>query len=337
MTAIRSAPGGAAASFNDDDSIPITRSPHTANTNNLYLTRAVMKAYLDTLYDATGAAAAAAAASQPLDSDLTAIAALTTSAAGRSLLVGSKFKGYIRGLELSYVSGSAFDVGTGFAHIEGLDAIVEVAATVSKTALTSTASTFHYAYLYAPDLVTTPTVVYSTTAPAAPYHGTARSASAAIGGNAANLHRFIGVMLADAAGTPAIRPFKHHWPSGEFIYLKPIETGTAWSRVLANGKAVTPTDVDCSAHVPPVSTEAIFIAWNGSTAFNVFFGPRGYVAAPPNYSAQNEIAYVAAAGAFAQVVCPCMLDSSRFLQYSFVGAPGTNGCWLDIKAFFFAR
>jgi hypothetical protein len=40
----------------------------------------------DARYDPLGAAAAAAAASQPLDSDLTAIAALSTTAFGRSLL-----------------------------------------------------------------------------------------------------------------------------------------------------------------------------------------------------------------------------------------------------------
>ena len=48
--------------------------------------RQITKTELLTLFDAFGAAAAAQAASQPLDSDLTAIAALTTAAYGRSLL-----------------------------------------------------------------------------------------------------------------------------------------------------------------------------------------------------------------------------------------------------------
>lgn len=49
-------------------------------------TKVLTKAQLATLFDAAGAAAAAQAASQPLDSDLTAIAALSTTSFGRSLL-----------------------------------------------------------------------------------------------------------------------------------------------------------------------------------------------------------------------------------------------------------
>jgi len=49
-------------------------------------TKVITKAQLATLFDAAGAAAAAQAASQPLDSDLTAIAALSTTTFGRSLL-----------------------------------------------------------------------------------------------------------------------------------------------------------------------------------------------------------------------------------------------------------
>src|SRR5258706_10411773 len=44
---------------------------------------------LTDLYDASGAAASAQAASQPLDADLSAIAALTTQSTGRSLLTAS--------------------------------------------------------------------------------------------------------------------------------------------------------------------------------------------------------------------------------------------------------
>jgi hypothetical protein len=47
----------------------------------------IAKSQPPVLFDAAGAAAAAQAASQPLDSDLTAIAALTTTSFGRSLLV----------------------------------------------------------------------------------------------------------------------------------------------------------------------------------------------------------------------------------------------------------
>jgi hypothetical protein len=58
----------------------------TARTN-LGLGTAAVKA--EGAFDASGAAAAAQAASQPLDSDLTAIAALTTTTVGRSLLAAA--------------------------------------------------------------------------------------------------------------------------------------------------------------------------------------------------------------------------------------------------------
>ena len=84
MSKIRSAPAGAAASFNDGDSIPMSRSPYNdPATTNFYLTRAVMKAYFDSLYLTP---AEGDAAYQPLDADLTAIAALATDAFGRSVL-----------------------------------------------------------------------------------------------------------------------------------------------------------------------------------------------------------------------------------------------------------
>jgi hypothetical protein len=60
----------------------VTAHEGAANPHPTYLTAAEGNA----AYDALGAAAAAQAASQPLDSDLTAIAALTTTAFGRALL-----------------------------------------------------------------------------------------------------------------------------------------------------------------------------------------------------------------------------------------------------------
>ena len=84
MSKIRSAPAGAAAAFNDGDSIPMSRSPYNdPATTNFYLTRAVMNAYFDSLYLTP---AEGDAAYQPLDADLTAIAALATDAFGRSVL-----------------------------------------------------------------------------------------------------------------------------------------------------------------------------------------------------------------------------------------------------------
>jgi hypothetical protein len=60
----------------------VTAHEGAANPHPTYLTQAEG----DAAYDALGAAAAAQAASQPVDSDLTAIAALTTTAYGRALL-----------------------------------------------------------------------------------------------------------------------------------------------------------------------------------------------------------------------------------------------------------
>lgn len=67
-----------------DSEVTTAISDHAAaaNPHPTYLTQAEG----DAAYDAIGAAAAAAAASQPLDSDLTAITALTTTAFGRALL-----------------------------------------------------------------------------------------------------------------------------------------------------------------------------------------------------------------------------------------------------------
>src|SRR5690348_13615957 len=55
-------------------------------SGNNKLSWAELVSALDGLFDASGAAAAAQAASQPLDSDLTSIAALSTTTYGRALL-----------------------------------------------------------------------------------------------------------------------------------------------------------------------------------------------------------------------------------------------------------
>ncbi len=63
------------------DELPLARSGATVRTNGTGILD-----FLTPSFDAAGAAAAAQAASQPLDSDLTAIAALATTSFGRALL-----------------------------------------------------------------------------------------------------------------------------------------------------------------------------------------------------------------------------------------------------------
>lgn len=72
----------------------------------------ITAAMLSASYDASGAAAAAQAASQPMDADLTAIAALTTTSYGRAFLVLADAPAGITALGLGTAAtqaSSAFD------------------------------------------------------------------------------------------------------------------------------------------------------------------------------------------------------------------------------------
>ncbi|WP_414609310.1 hypothetical protein, partial [Stenotrophomonas pavanii] len=80
--------------------------------------------------------------------------------------------GYIDGLKMEWVSGTQIRFTSGSAYIPSLGRALALAAAVTKTP-TLAANTWYHNYVY--DNAGTADVEVSTTVPAAPYSGTART------------------------------------------------------------------------------------------------------------------------------------------------------------------
>jgi hypothetical protein len=145
-------------------------------------------------------------------------------------------KGYIDGLEMQWVSGTALTVTSGSAYIEGSSNVLRATSTIAKTGLSLSASTWYHVYLY--DNAGTPDVEVSTTAPASPYNGTARSKT----GDASR--RYLGSVRSLASG--GIAAFDM-FPNGLLLYRSP---GSNTFRLLFAGTATTITDIDVSSLAP---------------------------------------------------------------------------------------
>jgi hypothetical protein len=102
-------------------------------------------------------------------------------------------RGYIDGLQMQWVSGTALTVSSGAAYIEGSAAVLNAPSAIPKTSLSLTASTWYHVYLY--DNAGTPAVELVTTAPAAAYNGTARSKT----GDTSR--RYLGSVKTDSSGS----------------------------------------------------------------------------------------------------------------------------------------
>jgi hypothetical protein len=162
--------------------------------------------------------------------------------------------GYIDGLKMVYVSGNALTARSGAAFIPGLGRVLFSPADITLTGVALSASTWYHAYLYLNGAV--PALELVTTAPAAPYSGTARVKT----GDTSR--RYIGSAKTNAAA--AIIKFFHYARTGTVKYLQDINTAPL--SLLAGGSALTDTPVSAAAVVPVTSTIMYGFAENGSTA-----------------------------------------------------------------------
>jgi hypothetical protein len=161
--------------------------------------------------------------------------------------------GYIDGLALKWVSGTALTLSSGSAYIEGSAAVLQAASDIAKTGLSLSASTWYHAYFY--DNAGTPDFELSTTAPAAPYNGTARSKT----GDTSR--RYAGSVRVDSTGN--IHKIRHNWATGEVDYL--VDINNADLHILNNGSSASDTTVSASTAAPVTARSVIVFAENNGT------------------------------------------------------------------------
>lgn len=175
-------------------------------------------------------------------------------------------KGYIDGLKMTWVSGTQIQVSAGAAYVPGPKRIAELAAATTLTPSLAV-STWYYVYLTVSGA--TVGVEAVTTAPAAPYTGTARTKT----GDSSR--RYLGAFKTDASG--AIIGFDNL--AGGLLFYRIPSASFGNFQILAGGAATTPTDLDCSAYIPATAKLGYFqLQINAGTLTNLM--PSGVTASP---------------------------------------------------------
>lgn len=238
-------------------------------------------------------------------------------------------RGYKRGCEMIWIGNTSIDCGPGAVHIEGLEAVVEIPSTLSATSISLGNNAWGYAYIYAPNILTTPTLVFSTVAPAAAYAGKSRSASGTIASNAANLHRFVGAVKTNGSGN--IHKFGHNsanglvvWRDGDFTWNRVLDPGA-----LSTGQATTATAASCAVAAPPQSRLALlFIQNNWGSSYAVIATTGDGVTSTSNF--QFTV------GNGQAVAAPVYLDSSQSFDYFHASGAGgaALGLYVDVMGFY---
>lgn len=231
--------------------------------------------------------------------------------------------GYIDGLQMVWVSGTALTVTSGAAYIPGSSKVLRVTSDIAKTGLSLSASTWYHVYLY--DNSGTPDVEIVATAPAAAYNGTARSKT----GDASR--RYVGSALTNSSG--ALLNFLHNTQSGFVTHL--VTTANAPFRIVSNGQASGARNVS-TAGVSPVTALQIYVR-----LVNLISAPAGdtlFVSNPdytPTVSASAYIISIAGSGGEHFVFHP--VSTSQLINYFLPGTATSGGVYMDVFGYTYVR
>ncbi len=225
--------------------------------------------------------------------------------------------GYIDGLQMQWVSATAVTVSSGAAYIESLGRVLRSPNAIALTGLVLAASTFYHLYLY--DNAGTPAIECVTTAPDAPYNGTARAKT----GDTSR--RYIGSVLTDASGN--VYQFRQ---AGQVIsYLYNLVSGIPTFRILGGGTATTPTVFSAASSVPVTSTLPILRMSNTDSAVQWGLSSGDY---PQAAFGDGQFGVASLAKLFSFV----STDSSQQLKYCWNSAP-TGAAYVDVIGYLYER
>ncbi len=221
-------------------------------------------------------------------------------------------QGYIEGLKMVWNSATSLSVTSGAAFIPSLSKCLQSPSAITKSGLSLAASTWYHVYLYLN--AGTPDIEIVTTAPAAPYNGTARAKT----GDTSR--RYVGSILTDTSG--GIFSIKQ---TGNKILYRSSNGGIAPFRILNNGVATVLTTVNASSAMPITSTNLIGFAQNLSS--------NGFVA----INAPGDALVNFYVGPNKTYVVDLYTDELQAIQYKFDVAPSGGGAYLDVLGYTYER
>lgn len=227
--------------------------------------------------------------------------------------------GYIDGLKMVWNSATSISVTSGTCYIQGSSAVVSFPSTLTLSSLSLTASTWYHLYGYLNAGV--PAIELVTTAPAAPYSGTARSMT----GDTSK--RYIGSVL--ALSTNTIFQFSHAFNK---VFYNAAGVAT---RVLNGGSATTATSVSCASFAPLTATVGQFRLTNASTSGGVFVTPGNVTPSTSVPTLFLNAAISAGAGLSIQVFGDMPFDSSQTINYINTAASGNTS--IDVLGYTYER
>lgn len=247
-----------------------------------------------------------------------------TSAAGNrdaaiQEIVGVGVEGFIQGLQAVYVSTTQIKVTTGLAYIQSSGKILKLSADSTLTPSLS-ASTWYHLYIY--DNSGTITIESSTTAPSAPWLGTARSKTSD------TTRRYVGSYRTNASSQ--IQNFQQSGGGALVQVAWRVDTGTV-TRALSGGTASTATNISLANYVPPTCFLAFVRAIN--------LGDQPIFTDTSDCTGTNVAASsgLLALGNGAQAFLFHPLNSSQTMRYSFAPAPSTGAFYLDVYGYLLER
>lgn len=217
---------------------------------------------------------------------------------------------FIEGLKLVRQTGTQMLVSEGAAYIPGLDRTVDLFGDSLKSGLSISADTWYAFYLF--ENANEADWEHSSTAPDAPYRGTARTKG---GGTPDNTRRFIGWGRANATGGS----FRNFEKIGNWVWWLD-DTGAAPFRVASGLTANTYTNVSCAAVVPPTVRVVKARVFN-STNQVLRLATPGVGAAMNSLSVDKE------------KDVELLLSTSQNLAYKFDTTPVSGTMSIDILAY----
>lgn len=219
-------------------------------------------------------------------------------------------QGYIDGLKMVWNSDTSISVTSGAAFIPALNKCLQSPSAITKSGLSLAASTWYHVYLYLN--AGTPDIEIVTTAPAAPYNGTARAKT----GDTSR--RYIGSVLTDASGN--VLNFVQYANS---IRYQVVLGGVL--RALGGGNATTITNVSLVNQLPVTAVSALLSIDNPpSTAQSLRIG--------------NPIqTFLFATYSGTVVTADLVPDASLNMSYVFKAAPTSGGAFMDVLGYTYER